>query len=158
MASHGSAAASAERQGGFTLIELLVVVFSIAVLIGVAVPVLQGFRIKAQDRSAQTELRAALVLERVPWQEYGSFTNIGTDLKDYDFNFQEGDLLSKPYHPSFTLDASSSSQRLCMTQQSDSGTWYSIFEDGVGGRTYYGEGLPVPCNTALTSTYSENGW
>ena len=158
MVAHGANAASAERQGGFTLIELLVVVFAMAVLVGVSIPVLQGFRVKAQDRSAQTELRGALVLERVHWQEYGIFTSAGTDLKDYDFNFQEGDLISKPYHPSFTLDTSSSSQRICMTQQSGSGVWYSIFEDGVSGRTYYGEGLPVPCNTTLASSYSENGW
>src|SRR5680860_839660 len=48
------------REDGFTLIELMVVILIIAILIAVAIPTFLGFRERAQDRAAQSELRTAL--------------------------------------------------------------------------------------------------
>ncbi|HIJ81183.1 MAG TPA: prepilin-type N-terminal cleavage/methylation domain-containing protein [Desulfuromonadales bacterium] len=42
---------------GFTLVELLTVVAIIAVLATVAIPVLAGYRVKAFNSSATTDLR-----------------------------------------------------------------------------------------------------
>jgi prepilin-type N-terminal cleavage/methylation domain-containing protein len=146
---------SSER--GFTLLEMLVVFFVIAALIALTIPTLQGFRIRAQDRAVQTELRNAIILERGHWQEFGAYTNVAADLKQLDYTFQEGDGFT-PYHPLLELDLGSSGQRICLTAQSDSGVWYSIMEEGTTGRTYYGDTQAVPCTASLATGYSEDGW
>jgi prepilin-type N-terminal cleavage/methylation domain-containing protein len=142
---------------GFTLLEMLVVAFVIAILIAVSAPVLQGFRVRAQDRAVQTELRNAIILERGHWQEFGAYTNVAADLKELDYTFQVGDGFN-PYHPLLELDLTSSGQRVCLTAQSDSGTWFSIMEDGTTGRTFYGDSQAIPCTSTLATTYVEGGW
>jgi prepilin-type N-terminal cleavage/methylation domain-containing protein len=142
---------------GFTLLEMLVVFFVIAVLVALSIPVLDGFRIRAQDRAVQTELRNAIILQRGHWQEFGAYTNVAADLKFLDYTFQEGDGFH-PYHPLLELDLTASGQRVCLTAQSDSGTWFSIMEEGMTGRTYYGDTQAIPCTASLATGYSDEGW
>jgi type IV pilus assembly protein PilA len=47
-------------EDGFTLIELLVVLVIIAVLLAIAVPSYLGFKDRAADRTAQSNLRSAM--------------------------------------------------------------------------------------------------
>jgi len=144
-------------QDGFTLLELMIAFFVITILLGMSVPILQGFRIRAQDRTTQTELRNAVVLERGFWQEYGAYTNLESQLKALDSSFVLGNGF-KPWHPLVELDLAASGQRVCVTAQSDSGTWFSILDDGTTGRTYYGDTQAIPCTAALTTVYQEGGW
>ena len=154
---HRRASQSGRSEEGFTLLELMIVFFVITILVAVSVPILQGFRVRSQDRVIQTELRNAIVIERGYWQEFGVYTNLEPDLKAIDSTFVLGNGF-KPWHPLVELDLTAGGQRVCVTAQSDSGTWFSILDDGTTGRTYYGDTQAIPCTAALTATYQEGGW
>jgi prepilin-type N-terminal cleavage/methylation domain-containing protein len=65
---------------GFTLIELLVVVAIIAVLAAIALPAFQGYRVKAFDARAQTDLRNAVTAQEARFNDdevYGDCSNAG---------------------------------------------------------------------------------
>jgi type IV pilus assembly protein PilA len=65
---------------GFTLIELMVVVLIIAILIALAVPTFLGLRNRAQDRSAQSDLRNGFTAVKAFYTDLESYA--GFDAAD----------------------------------------------------------------------------
>jgi|SRR5579864_4013744 len=61
-------------EDGFSLIELMTVVLVIAVLLAIAIPVLQGAKNRASDRAAQGNIHHALVAEHIVFTDNETFS------------------------------------------------------------------------------------
>ncbi len=66
----------ARDEGGFTLIELLVVLIIIAVLLAIAIPSYLKFRERAEERAAQSNVRAAIPAVEGFYSEKNTYASI----------------------------------------------------------------------------------
>jgi prepilin-type N-terminal cleavage/methylation domain-containing protein len=68
--------AQPSREGGFTLIELLVVLVLIGVLLAIAFPSYLGYRERAELRTAQANLRAAVPAVEAYFADNGTYADM----------------------------------------------------------------------------------
>jgi prepilin-type N-terminal cleavage/methylation domain-containing protein len=66
----------AREEGGFTLIELLVVLVIIGVLLAIAVPSYLGFKARAQQTAAGSDVRSAIPATEAYYSDVGNYTNM----------------------------------------------------------------------------------
>ena len=128
-----------DREEGFTLIELMVVVLIIAVLVAIAIPSFLGFRNRAQDRSAQADLRNTLLGEKAVWTDTGAFTTVEADLKSFEPTLVVNTSGAGDPGVFVSLSVAANDDAVCLQQASASGNVFAIFEDSSAtGGTFYG--------------------
>jgi type IV pilus assembly protein PilA len=130
----------------------MVVVLIIAILIAIAIPAFTGARQRAQDRAAQSEIRNALVNEKITY----------TDTQAYDANVARMKALepSLDWGGKLTVVVGDSSigsnDMVCLSQASNSGTTFSLVDIAAGPKagTYYGK---VACPAASEVNFAGIG-
>jgi prepilin-type N-terminal cleavage/methylation domain-containing protein len=111
---------------GFTLIELLVVLVILAVLIAIAVPSYLGFRERAANRAAQSNLRATLPAAEAYYSD--NKTYVGMDAAALR-------LIDAGLSPSISV-VSATSTNYCLTETISDATW-SLRGPGTPAPGYY---------------------
>jgi type IV pilus assembly protein PilA len=133
---------------GFTLIELMVVVLIIAILIAIAIPTFLGARIRAEDRAAQSEIRNALVNEKVAYTDKQTYDPSVANMKAAEPSLDWGGKLTLVVGDSSV----GTSDILCLSEASKSGTTWALAEiaSGPSAGTYYGK---VACPAATEANF-----
>jgi type IV pilus assembly protein PilA len=133
-----------DDERGFTLIELMVVVLIIAILIAIAIPTFLGARDRAQDRSAQSDLRNALTAAKTVYSEnqtYGTSASLATALEAAapELGYQTGAATGKSGTPpqreiSVAVGpvGTSAGQKVQLVVKSETGTCFALTDTAQG--------------------------
>jgi len=110
----------------------------------------------AGDRDAQVEVRDVLLAQKAYWLETGNYTATAAHITALNPAVR---IASSPASGVVIALSESSSDTVCISRRSASGTTFSVWEDSMVG-TYYGASdlSSGPCPTAPPASYAQGGW
>jgi type IV pilus assembly protein PilA len=132
----------------------MVVVLIIAILVAIAIPTFLGQRKNAQDSAAKSNVRNALATEKAYFSVNQAFTATAADLAAIEPN-----LFGTGADP-VTVVIGTSGVSVCLTQQSDGGDYFSVW-DGTTAGTVYRQAATAPAVADCpsdTQPAAANGW
>jgi type IV pilus assembly protein PilA len=130
----------------------MVVVLIIAILIAIAIPAFTGARQRAQDRAAQSEIRNALVSEKITYTDTQAYDANAVAMKALEPSLDWGGKLTVVVGDS----SIGTNDMVCLSQASNSGTTFSLanIATGPSAGVYYGK---VACPAPSELTFSGLG-
>jgi prepilin-type N-terminal cleavage/methylation domain-containing protein len=145
-----------QREGGFTLVELMIVVLIIAILVVIGMATFPATRARAQDRTAQADLRNALSAEKAHFADEQAYTQVRAELAAIE--------------PSLTFDAAAgqaptagsvayaaSGATVTLATKSGTGTCFYVRDTATSGTTYM-KNTDCDQPSAPTGAFTETGW
>jgi prepilin-type N-terminal cleavage/methylation domain-containing protein len=145
-----------QREGGFTLVELMIVVLIIAILVVIGMATFPATRARAQDRTAQADLRNALSAEKAHFADEQAYTQVRAELAAIE--------------PSLSLDAAadqaptagsvaytSSGATVTLATRSATGTCFYLRDTATSGTTYL-KNTDCDQPSAPTGAFTPTGW
>ena len=142
------------RDDGFTLIELMVVVLIVAILIAVAIPVMNAAWRKSKDRAVQADVETALKAERTWFADGEEFTDDPVELGAIEgaLDYETGDAPADEGPIYLHLDGDGV---LYLSARSGTGTcWY--LRGAPDGPVGYAQS--PDCDGAAGQTYQRRPW
>lgn len=150
----------ASRDEGFTLIELMVVVLIIAILLLIAIPTFIGARNRAQDRSAQSNVRNALTNAKGIYTDNEDYQDADTTAlaaAEPSLTFVAGGVNSTA--PKEVSVASPSATRVVLVVRSNTGTCFAMQDQvGAGGPGTEYATVSGACNAGNAPAAADAAW
>ena len=115
---------------GFSLVELMIVVLIIGILLGICLPIFLVARQRAQDRTAQSNLRTGLAAAMTHWAEAGDYDGFDTaKAETIESSLGWEPAGTQPTGNQITIqapDAGDPVTELLLVVRSDSGTFFCL--------------------------------